>query len=54
MRKQEYLHLHALLVTTSHYLIEHEGMPATRIAGYHRLDVRPASVQKSKRSITRR
>lgn len=49
MRKQEYLHLHALLNLTRERLIAREGMPTDQLSAYHRLDVGPSSVQKSKR-----
>jgi len=48
MRKQEYIHLHALLKTISQHLIVHEGMPPEQITAYQHLTVRPTSVQKSK------
>ena len=48
MRKQEYIHLHALLKETSHHLIMHEGMPPEQTTAYQDLAVRPTSVQKSK------
>ncbi|WP_137284645.1 UPF0058 family protein [Halorussus salinisoli] len=49
MRKQEYIHLHALLNVTREHLIACEGMPRDQLSAYHRLGVAPSSVQKSKR-----
>lgn len=48
MRKQEYIHLHALLNTTSQHLIREAGMPSEQISAYHQLDASPNSIQKSK------
>lgn len=48
MRKQEYIHLHALLKVTSYHLIIHEGMTPEQISAYQQLNVRPTSVQQSK------
>lgn len=49
MRKQEYIHLHALLNVTGQHLIERGEMTTEQISAYHQLGVGPKSVQKSKR-----
>lgn len=48
MRKKEYIHIHALLVEVTRYMIENEDMPAETLSTYHALDTRPSSIHKSK------
>jgi hypothetical protein len=50
MRKKEYIHLHALLVEVTRYMIENEEMPAETLSTYHALGTRPSSIHKSKES----
>lgn len=48
MRKQEYIHVHALLVEISQYLIDHEDLPVETLVEYRALDTRPLNVHESK------
>lgn len=48
MRKQEYLHVHALLVEVTHHLTDHEEMPTEIRAEYDALETRPWGVHASK------
>lgn len=48
MRKQEYIHLHGLLIEISHYLIDQGDMSAEMLAEYRDLDTRSMSVHESK------
>jgi hypothetical protein len=48
MRKQEYIHVHALLVQITQYLVEHEDMPAETFERYEQLSTRPSSIHEAK------
>lgn len=48
MDKQELVHLHDLLSTTSDHLIAEMGMPPEQISAYRCLNLGPESVQKPK------
>ncbi|WP_436923781.1 UPF0058 family protein [Halosimplex amylolyticum] len=48
MRKQEYIHVHALLVEVTRHLTDHEDMPAEIRGTYNTLDIHPSSVHASK------
>lgn len=48
MRKQECIHVHALLVEVAHYLIDRREISAETLAGYRDLDTRSSSVHRSK------
>jgi hypothetical protein len=50
MRKQEYVHVHALLAEITQYMIEHEGMPAEQLSAYHERSTSPSSIHESKRN----
>jgi hypothetical protein len=50
MRKQEYIHIHALLVEVTRYLIENEAMSAETLSAYDALGTRPTSIHKSKQN----
>ncbi|MFT4923175.1 MAG: hypothetical protein ACI8XM_002401 [Haloarculaceae archaeon] len=50
MRKKEYIHIHALLVETTRFLIENEDMPAETLSTYDALGTNPSSIHKSKQS----
>lgn len=48
MRKQELIHLHALLVEVTHHLDDHGDMPTEISTEYNTLDTHPVSVHASK------
>ena len=48
MRKQEYIHAHALLEEVAHHLTDHEDMPTEIRRGYDALETQPWSVHASK------
>lgn len=48
MRKQEYIHVHGLLVELVQYLSEDGVISSERISEYNALDTRPLSVHASK------
>lgn len=48
MRKKEYIHIHALLLEVTRYVIENEDMPAETLSTYDTLGTRPSSIHKSK------
>ena len=48
MRKQESVHLHALLVETAEYIDERARTPPVDLGSYREMDVGPASVHRSK------
>ena len=50
MRKQEYIHVHALLVEITRYLVENEDTPAETFAAYDALDTRPSSIHEAKQN----
>lgn len=50
MRKQEYVHLHALLAEVAQYLLDRGEMPAAVLSGYEALGTHPSSVNESKRA----
>lgn len=50
MRKQEYIHVHALLVEITRYLVENEDMPAETFAAYDSLSTHPSSIHEAKQS----
>lgn len=49
MRKQEYIHLHRLLLEATQHIFEQEDIPSEIFAEYNDLDVRPVNVALSKR-----
>lgn len=48
MRKQEYIHVHGLLVEISNYLIDQGDMSAEMLTEYRGLDTRSMGVHESK------
>lgn len=48
MRKKEHIHVHALLVEVTRYLIEDETMPVERLSAYDALETRPTSIHRPK------
>jgi hypothetical protein len=50
MRKQAYLHVHALLLAVARHLHDCDGMPESVLDEYDALGVRPWSVQLSKQA----
>ena len=48
MRKKEYIHVHALLLEVTQYLMENEDVDPSKHSMYDTLDVRPSSVHKPK------
>lgn len=49
MRKQECVHLHALLAEITRYLVEREELPPSSLATYDALQTRPSSIHRSRR-----
>ena len=49
MRKKEYVHIHALLVEVTRYVLENERPPAETMSDYEALETRPASIHEPKR-----
>lgn len=50
VRKQEYVHLHALLVEVARYLVDRRDMPTAVLSEYESLGTRPSNVNESKRA----
>jgi hypothetical protein len=50
MRKQDYVHLHSLLVVLLRFLNERETITADRLSGYEALGTRPTDIHASKRA----
>lgn len=50
MRKQECVHLHALLVEVTRYLVEHDELEAAALARYDHFGTRPSSIHESKQN----
>lgn len=50
MRKDELIHIHALLLKVRQSLIENEDVPVEMQSAYDALDVRPSSIHKSKQN----
>lgn len=50
MRKKEFIHIHALLLEVTQYLIENEDMAVEMYSTYDELDVRPSSIHKQKQN----
>lgn len=48
MRKKEHIHVHALLVEVTRYLIEDETIPVERLSAYDALETRPSSIHQPK------
>lgn len=48
MRKEQAIHIHALLIEVTRQLDEHEGVTVEIQSAYDALDVRPSSVHKPK------
>lgn len=48
MRKQECVHLHALLVEVTRYLVERDELEAETLARYDHFGTRPSSIHESK------
>lgn len=50
MRKQEYVHVHALLAAVVAYLDERDDVAPEELSTYRALDTRPSSIHESKRN----
>ena len=50
MRKNERIHIHALLLEVTQSLIENEDIPVEMRSTYDALDVRPSSIHKPKQN----
>jgi hypothetical protein len=49
VRKKDHIHIHALLVEVTRYLIENEGLPTEALASYDALDTHPSNIHEPKR-----
>lgn len=48
MRKQEYIHLHGLLVEVAQQMVERDDLPADALDEYDALDAHPLTINESK------